>query len=163
ACSTFHYALKPNGFLFLGSSESADSTPHLFRTIEKGARIYQAIAHTGDKFRMLPRLLTTPRVREQMRAPFRPPSPIGWNESANHRKALEKFAPPSVLVDEDHRVVHLSENAGRYLQPPAGPLTSDIAELVRHELRFDLRAALYRAFERGESTLSLPLLVRFNG
>jgi two-component system CheB/CheR fusion protein len=42
-------------------------------------------------------------------------------------------------------------------------MTSDIAELVRQELRFDLRTALYRAFERGEATLSLPLLVRFNG
>src|SRR5262249_30942032 len=30
-----------NGFLFLGSSESVDGTPHLFRTIDKGARIYQ--------------------------------------------------------------------------------------------------------------------------
>ena len=163
ACSTFHYALKPNGFLFLGSSESVDGTPNLFRTVDKGARIYQAIAHSGDKFRMLPKLLTTPRAREQMRPNFRPPPPIPWSEGASHRQALEKFAPPSALVDADHRVVHLSESAGRYLQPPAGPMTSDIAELVRQELRFDLRAALYRTFDRGEPTLSLPVFVRFNG
>jgi two-component system, chemotaxis family, CheB/CheR fusion protein len=163
ACSTFHYALKPNGYLFLGSSESADSPPNLFRTIDKGARIYQAIAHTGDGLRMLPRMLTTPRVREQIRPNFSPPPRIGWSERTSHRQALEKFAPPSALVDADHRVVHLSENAGRYLQPPAGPMTSDIAELVRQELRFDLRAALYRAFERGEATLSQPLFVHFNG
>jgi two-component system CheB/CheR fusion protein len=163
ACSTFHYALKPNGFLFLGSSESVDGTPNLFRTVNKGARIYQAIAHTGDQHRVPPKLLITPRVREQMPPNFRPPPPIRWTEDTSHRQALEMFAPPSALVDADHRVVHLSENAGRYLQPPAGPLTSDIAELVRQELRFDLRAALYRAFERGEPTLTLPLLVRFNG
>ena len=59
--------------------------------------------------------------------------------------------------------VHLSENAGRFLQPSGGPLTSDVAELVRPELRFELRSALHRAFERGEPTLSLPIPVRFNG
>jgi two-component system CheB/CheR fusion protein len=35
--------------------------------------------------------------------------------------------------------------------------------LVCQELRSDLRAALHQAFERGEATLSLPILVSFNG
>jgi two-component system CheB/CheR fusion protein len=34
---------------------------------------------------------------------------------------------------------------------------------VRQELRFEIRAALDRAFERGEPTLSSPIFVRFNG
>lgn len=34
---------------------------------------------------------------------------------------------------------------------------------MRPELRFELRSALNRVFERGETTLSLPILVRFNG
>src|SRR5262249_32662386 len=59
--------------------------------------------------------------------------------------------------------IHLSDNAGRYLQPPGGPLSGDLAELVREELRLDIRAALHRAFEQHRSTLSLPILVRFNG
>src|SRR5262249_33915989 len=83
--------------------------------------------------------------------------------AAAHRQALEKIAPPSILVDEAHRVVHLSDNAGRYLQPAGGPFTGDIAELVREELRFDLRSALHRAFEQGQSTLIVPIPVRFNG
>src|SRR5262249_20206647 len=69
----------------------------------------------------------------------------------------------SILVDESHHAVHLSDTAGRFLQPSGGPLSADIIELVRPELRLDLRAALYRAFERGEPSLSMPILVRFNG
>ena len=42
-------------------------------------------------------------------------------------------------------------------------MTSDVTELVRQELRSDLRAALHQAFERGESTLSLPILVSLDG
>ena len=62
------------------------------------------------------------------------------------------------MVDEAHRVLHFSENAGRYIQPAGGPLNSDVVELVRPELRFELRSALHRAFEHHRPTLSLPIL-----
>src|SRR5262249_26854707 len=76
---------------------------------------------------------------------------------------LEAVAPPNVLVDRTHRVLHLSEHAGRYLEPPGGPLSGDIVELARPELRLELRSALHRAFEHRLPTLTLPILVKFNG
>ena len=85
------------------------------------------------------------------------------SEANLHRHALETLGPPSILVDAGHRVLHLSESAGRYLLHPAGPPVTDIAELVRPELRLDLRTALHRAFEQGISSLSLPIPVQFNG
>ncbi len=163
-CQTFYYALNPGGFLLLGSSESADSPPGLFTSIDRSARIYQSTTHPGDKPRLLPRLLGIPGLHEPVVPGGRPPAPsAALNEAIFHRQALEKLAPPSIIVDDSHRVLHLSDNAGRYLQPSGGPLSHDIIELVRPELRFDLRNALERAFERNESTLSLPILVRFNG
>jgi two-component system CheB/CheR fusion protein len=83
------------------------------------------------------------------------------SEAAAHRRAIEQIAPPSILVDEAHRVLHLSDNAGRYLLPSGGPLTADVTDLVRPELRFELRSALHRAFEQRRPVLSLP--VRVNG
>jgi two-component system, chemotaxis family, CheB/CheR fusion protein len=165
ACSTFHYALRNSGYLLLGTSESADNTPTLFRVIDREARIYQSSAQASDKFPIPPRLLSAPRFTEQLQGGFaRPRSSLtGAGETAAHRQALERQAPPSALVDVDHLVIHLSDNAGRFLQPSAGPLNTDITELVRPELRFHLRAALNRAFERKESTLTVAILVRFNG
>ena len=37
----FHFALRPDGYLFLGASESADNTPSLFSIVDKKLRIYQ--------------------------------------------------------------------------------------------------------------------------
>jgi two-component system CheB/CheR fusion protein len=91
-------------------------------------------------------------------APFRTPS-----EGVMHRRALERLAPPSALVDESYRVIHLSELAGRYLQPSGGILGNDLVELAREELRFDLRVALHRVFGRDEPSLRGPIAVRFNG
>jgi two-component system, chemotaxis family, CheB/CheR fusion protein len=162
--STFHYALNPGGYLFLGVSESADNPPGLFHSIDRAARIYQSTAAAGDKPRLLPRLLGPARVREPMIQVGRPVSPtVALGQATIHRRALEQVAPPSMLVDEMQRAVHLSENAGRYVMPSAGPLSGDAVDLVRPELRFELRSALNRVFEHQAPTLSLPILVRFNG
>jgi len=164
ACNTFHYALNPDGFLMLGTSETADNPPGQFRTFDRKARIYQSSAAPGD-LRLLPRLLGSVGVmHEQAAHPMRPPSTSSLlNEAAAHRQALEQFAPPSILVDGSQRALHMSENAGRFLQPSGGPLSGNIVDLVRPELRFELRSALHRVFETSQPWLSLPIPVRFNG
>src|SRR5215510_9679261 len=163
-CSTFNYALNPGGFLLLGSSETADNPAGMFRNIDRNARIYQSTVEVGDKPRLLPRLLGPIRVREH--APLLTPSVTpgtALNDAVAHRRAIEALAPPSIVVDEYHRVVHLSDTAGRFLQPSGGALTGDVVELVRPELRFELRSGLHRAFEQRLPTLSLAIPVRFNG
>jgi two-component system, chemotaxis family, CheB/CheR fusion protein len=161
---TFHYGLNPGGYLFLGASESADNPPGLFRSLDRTARIYQSAVMPGDKPRLLPRLLGPVRTREQVIQLGRAVSPtVALSEAAMHRRALEQGAPPSMLIDELQRVVHLSDNAGRYVMPSGGPLSGDAVDLVRPELRFELRSALNRVFERQAATLSLPVPVRFNG
>jgi two-component system, chemotaxis family, CheB/CheR fusion protein len=163
-CNTFDYALNAGGFLFLGASETADYRPGSFRCINRTARIYQSTAVAGEKPRLLPRLLGPVRVREQAIQLGRAISPtMALGEAVMHRRAIEQVAPPSILVDESHRVIHLSENAGRFLLPSGGPLSGDAVDLVRPELRFELRSALNRAFEQREGTVSLPILVHFNG
>ncbi len=163
-CSTFHYALNPGGYFFLGPSETAENPPGLFRAIDRTARIYQSTAALGEKPRLLPRLLGPVRVHEQTVQLGRTMSPtVAAGEAAMHRRAIEQVAPPSMLVDEAHHVIHLSENAGRYVMPSGGPLSGDAVDLVRPELRFELRSALDRAFEQHAPSLSLPIPVKFNG
>ena len=58
-CSTFCYALNPGGFLFLGSSETADQPTGMFRTIDREARIYRSIANVKHKRPTLPVLITS--------------------------------------------------------------------------------------------------------
>jgi two-component system, chemotaxis family, CheB/CheR fusion protein len=160
--NTIYYALNAGGYLLLGPSETADRPPGLFRTIDQKARLYQSTAKPSDKAHVLPSLVRMGRVKE----PFQPrpltPS-VAMSEVLAHRRTLEQEAPPSILVDESHRVLHLSENAGRYIQPTSGPLTGDVVDLVRPEFRAELRAALHRAFDQHHPTLSLPILVSFNG
>src|SRR5262249_55236927 len=105
-CSTFYYALNPSGYVFLGASETVDNPSGLFRCVDRTARIYQSTAAPGDKPRLLPRLLGPVRAREQIVQLGRTMSPtVALGEATIHRRAIEQVAPPSMLVDESHRVV----------------------------------------------------------
>ena len=158
---TFHYALRPDGYLFLGNAESADNADDLFETVDKRHRLYQRRT-PNSTVPILPSLPLIPRVGvPPMLSSSAPITPKSAGEE--HRLLLETLAPPSLLVDRDHHVVHLSETVGRYLLSPGGMPTTDVLKLVRTELQIELRAALFRAFEEGSSTFTRPIAVRFNG
>ncbi|MBV8795589.1 MAG: PAS domain-containing protein, partial [Hyphomicrobiales bacterium] len=160
-CASFHFALKPPGYLFLGSSESADNPVGMFRVVDREARIYRRTPMPTE-------VRLTPRVGLATSGPEPLPSRTSLQHRALsatdvHRGALERLAPPSVIVDGSYRIVHLSEQAGRYLRPSGGTLANDITELAREELRFEIRSALHRVLTRNEPSLSGPIAVRFNG
>ncbi len=141
---TFHYAVQGEGYLFLGSAESAEMMHGLFQPVDKHHRIYHARPTPGER-------------------PIMPALPLRLAAERRHRAALEHTAPPSLLVNEQYQIVHLSESVGRYLLHPRGAPTSDVLKLVRPELQLELRSALAQAFEQMRAVLSGPVAVQFNG
>ena len=155
----FHYALRPDGFLAIGSSETIDPSG-LFRQAPEKHPIYQRRDVPPPELR-LP-VFPMPRARtpgEPAGGPPPPPASYG----ALHHRMVERYAPPSRLVGPDGKVVHLSEHAGRYLEHPGGEPTSNVHKLVREELRIELRAALHAAMESRTPQRSAEVAVRFNG
>ncbi|HMF98645.1 MAG TPA: CheR family methyltransferase [Vicinamibacterales bacterium] len=140
---TFHFALRPGGYLFLGTSESPDGTNDLFLRIDANAHVYESRTVTSR--------LTIPHIDTPITVPKlparspeqRPPEKI--SPADLHQRLLEQYAPPSVIVTEDHNVVHMSDRAGRFLQIRGGEPSRDLLTLVRAEMRPDLRTALHQA------------------
>jgi two-component system, chemotaxis family, CheB/CheR fusion protein len=161
-CALFAYGLKPSGYLFLGSAETVDATPELFRPLDREARVYQAKVSASRAVPLLPQMPPEHRPPLPDRRLGRHHEPAGA-AGIQHAAALEQAAPPSALVDDARHVLHLSPSAGRFLLPSAGPFSTELPALVRSELRLDLQVALQRAFERREPSLSLPIAVAFNG
>jgi two-component system, chemotaxis family, CheB/CheR fusion protein len=157
-----HYALNPGGYLFLGTADRADAAPELFRPIDRGVRLFQAKA---TQERVVPALTAftsvVPRAFPHGGRPQRVDSEATLSKV--HLSALEHRSPPSALIDADGRVLHLSPNAGRFIRPSEGPLRAELLQLVRPELRAELKLALRRAFEHNEATLTLPITVETEG
>jgi two-component system CheB/CheR fusion protein len=182
---TFHFALKPDKLLFLGTSESVDESSPLFRVLDKKNRIYvrQNVARSGLPMPMGPSSLL--RVIEaQQWAQVHPLvhgkrfehgnseaqlhgtlKKILNRESASelHFRLLERLAPPSVLINSDHELVHLSEQAGEFLQFKGGDPSTNLLHVVHPMLRAELLAALLRAKDMSDTVESLGVPAEIDG
>ena len=157
----FYYALRPEGYLFLGSSESLEDAER-FRVVDKAQRLFQRrrVGRASLRLTKLPLSLPGEPLTEPGYAAKRP---AAGGYGALHARLAERYAPPSVLVTNDYNVVHYSENAGRYLRLPGGEPTGDLLKQVRDELRSDLRAALHRAASSGAAVTSKPVSLLLEG
>ncbi|MEO8553497.1 MAG: CheR family methyltransferase, partial [Kofleriaceae bacterium] len=142
----FHFGLRPEGLLFLGSSESAE-TSALFGVLDPRHRVFQRKAVPAT-------------LGDTINAPARwqPPVPAAHgyhppDRSASvgelHHRIVESYAPPSALIDPELDVVHLSEHAGRFLQLGGGELTRQVLRLVHPGIQLELRTAIYAARRNG--------------
>ncbi|QNF34837.1 PAS domain S-box protein [Adhaeribacter swui] len=147
---TFHFALRPGGVLFLGSSESVEGASDLYAIISREHHIYQKREVSMRNF-PVPESVPNFQLREQPLGKLNDPD----NRSVNrisfgelHQKMLEQYAPPSLVVNEDYEIMHLSEKVGSYLEFSGGEPTKNLLKLIKPELRLELRSALYQAVQR---------------
>ena len=141
----FHFSLVPGGYLFLGSSESADLCPELFSAVDKKNRIFRAKIGTSST-RRLPIMPRGGYVRPNALAKPSTQLPMRKLSVADiHLRAMQDASPPSVIVDNNGDVMHMGEGAGRYLQHSSGEMTRNLVSLILPELRIELRSALFQA------------------
>ncbi len=147
----FHFALKPGGYLFLGSSESADSASALFSVVDKKNRIFRAtsVARSPRYMPGMPSGAVSALPVLRGMAPAADKRRVTFSEL--HRRLAEQHAPPSVLIDGDGNIVHLSEQAGRFLRHSGGEPSHQLLSLVHPALRLELRTAIFQAAESGKS------------
>lgn len=157
--SYLRYALEPEGYLFLGVSESIIGSPHLF----------EATAHKEKIFKKLPggrvpdfRFPVSygpyeARPREATRIPS-----LGGRLDLSRmaqRLILKRYAPPGVLVNLDHQVVYYLGDTTPYLSPPAGVPDLDVGRLARTELGLVIHRVLDKVERERAVAMSRPVSV----
>jgi two-component system, chemotaxis family, CheB/CheR fusion protein len=148
---TFHYALRPEGYLFLGSAENVSQFSDLFAPIEKHHRIFRRRADSASPTR-LPIALHGPRPGLGVDlVPRRQPLAGLALRHTVEGQVVEHFAPPHVVVNHDGDVVYYSTRTGKYLEAPAGAPTRQLLTMARQGLRLDLRTLLREAVETGRT------------
>ena len=144
---TFHYALKPHGFLLLGSSESVGGFNNLFESVEKTHKLYaKKPAASWLRYERPP---TLPAARPPN---FAPPlasrvnevNPVDAFKEAD-RVTLAKYAPVGVLVNADGEILQFRGDAQRYLELPSGKANFNLVKMAREGLSVALQKALQRA------------------
>ena len=145
--SNFHYALKPDGVLFLSGSESITDHPGLFRVLNRKWKFYRAI-HISNKS-TLPQYRSSPMTADIPAAPThvvsRKAAPVGSVAALSNRILLQSYAPASVTTDAKGNILYVHGDTSHYLRQPAGEVTTNVIEMAWDGLQLGLRAALQEA------------------
>ena len=150
----FHFALRPGGFLFLGSSESADACHELFAPVDKRNRIFRAKTGTANS-RRTPTMPRGGYVRTSVsRQAPQNSLPRKLSVADIHQRALEQSAPTSMIVDANADILHMSESAGRFLRHVGGELSRNLLTLILPQLRLEIRTTLFQAQQSGQPVKS---------
>jgi two-component system, chemotaxis family, CheB/CheR fusion protein len=172
AFDIFHLALRPDGRLFLGTSEAIDDGSQLFSTVDKMHRIY-AQRPTIRSALSMPlgpgTLARTIALQERSEPAVLPASrrdassaelarlrravpDLPWSDL--HLRLIERFGPPSLIVNGEQDILHLSHGAAPFLQFAGGEPSTKLLRVVHPALRVELRAALFRVRQSGEPVVA---------
>jgi two-component system CheB/CheR fusion protein len=140
----FHYSLRPDGILFLGSSETVGTVGDLFMVVDNRWKIYR---------------------RKETSLPVQPPIPLDFGAQPKHESfvrhhpspvqlvaeitekyLVEHHTPPGVVIDEHGGVSYIHGRTGKFLEPPPGsPGPNNISEMAREGLKTRLPAMIHAA------------------
>lgn len=174
AIPTFHYALRSQGFLFLGASESIGGFTDLFEPADKKHKIYSKKATLTPAYHLPVRREHGEKPSPGLRAPPgkgkawpEPPEVFRGERNAEReadRITVNQFAPPGVLVNADLQILQFRGSTGAYLQPPpSGKASFDVLKMAREGLMPPLRAALNKASKENKTVRKESVRVQQNG
>lgn len=151
AISVFHYALRPAGFLFLGTAEGVGNHTDLFKQVDQKASIH------GKKS------IATP-----LRLDFSGGSAALWaqddglsrnqgfatSNSASVQKEVDrllvaKYSPPAVVINDQLQIMFFRGDTAAYLQPPPGEASLNLLKMARGNLMLELKIAANKAIADG--------------
>jgi two-component system CheB/CheR fusion protein len=159
----FHYALNPNGILFLGNSEGVGAYEGAFSVLDSKAKLYRRRSDFQSP------------SRPEFRPPNAPVKPIELGNiralrpaklplrELTERALLEQVAPAAALVNAQGDIFYLHGRTGKYLEPAAGEAgVNNILKMAREGLRYELGAALHQAITSKVPVRVPSLRVKFN-
>ncbi len=158
----FHYALKPTGFLWLGSSESIGTFAELFTAVDHKHRIYARRATPSRldlSFVSNEYAVVKADVGEAVARAGRGPDLFREAD----RVVMARYAPASVLINEDLEILQFRGQTGGYLDPAPGQASLNLLRMAREGLALHLRAAVQKARKRGEPTRIEGIALRREG
>lgn len=147
----FHYAIRPEGYLFLGPSEGVRRESVHFTELDRPARLFQR----DDSVARLPmdlpysRQEAGERSRSAAAQPLREPLSQDRQSQGAQRRVLERFAPASLQVSRSGEVLWSAGRLGRFLSVDPTARKPVLAASIVHS---GLKDAVSQALEQVAST-----------
>ncbi|HYI77519.1 MAG TPA: CheR family methyltransferase, partial [Chryseolinea sp.] len=153
---TFHYALKPNSFLFLGKSETIGSSTEFFVPLDKKIKIY------SKRSTKSPQLEFT--VDKAKRSTSHVNQFITQRAEINVEKVISKlmlsqFVHPCVVINKNLSIIHFFGTTSAYIQPITGRATLNVLKIIREDLVLDLGTLIQQAKKTAKSASKVAIRI----
>ncbi len=151
----FQYALKTNGFLFLGSSETLGEAFSEFKEFSKKHKIYSNIEN--KKFLNRPQFISQ-KNRTQIEGSQNPiefnfPTRVGKNRMLNEiqQALIQEYVPDSMVIDEYFNLLHTSGSTHKWLTLPQGEISSNILKMMPDSIAMPIEVVAGKVFNTGKA------------
>jgi len=141
AMTIFHYALRPDGYLLLGSSETVGSYGEMFGVVDRRHRIYRK----KTSYLRVPVDFTPAAVREKTESRRMDEELTSSSNNVMRdadRALLARYSPPAVVVNDTLEIVQFRGRTSEFLAPAPGRPSFNVLKMVRESLFADLRTAI---------------------
>ncbi len=159
ALTTFHYALKENGILVLGNSETASEASALFTDFDGSHKIYSRNPGVG-RFMEVATWRREEILTTQNAAPSFEASQSDFRKSAD--ELIISRSPASVIVNEQLDIVHINGNIDPFLKQSRGKPSLNLLTMAREGLALDLRTAINKAQVSKDSVIIEDISIKID-
>lgn len=144
--SLFHYSLKPDGLLFLGTSEAISGSIDLFTIIDRRWKIFQRKWGTSS-FNSVISLPSPSQTLENIGTNSMEKNTSNIEPTLAHlveRILLENYTPACVVLDENGKIIYIYGRTGKFLEFPSGEARFQFIEMIRPELKSKVMSAIQK-------------------
>jgi two-component system, chemotaxis family, CheB/CheR fusion protein len=163
----FHYALNPEGILFLGSSESIGEFNDLFSVVDQKSKIFKRKETPFDTAKTIGRIvpstkaIRTVSVQNIDKTNVLPKLPL---REITEQALLKQLNITALLINAQGDILYLHGKTGTYLELPSGEIgVNNILKMAREPLRRELTMALQKAVVNKEIIRRHGLQIEQNG
>ncbi|MBD1915245.1 MULTISPECIES: chemotaxis protein CheB [Cyanophyceae] len=155
----FHYGLKPDGFLLLGSSETAGEFSYLFSLVDSRYKLYAKQSSSLPLSFDFDPTTYTPSSLPPRPDPPRVRIPDIDLYGLADQTVLNRYGPAGVLVNDRLDILQFRGQTGTYLEPAPGRASLNLLTMAKEGLRLDLRTAFYQARQTSQAVQRRSLLI----
>lgn len=160
--ATLNYALKPEGYLVLGESESVGKFTSLFEPLTKRGVIFKKKG--GQPKAELPMQAPNPfsKAMGALNLPKKADAQALLKDEVD-KLLLTQFAPATLLVNDNSDILAVRGQVNPYVSIEPGTPSFNVGKMVRKDLRPTVQTALYRAKKVGKDVKEIVHLEHDGG
>jgi Methylase of chemotaxis methyl-accepting proteins len=156
-----HYALKPNGFLILGESESVGKFTELFAPMEKKGVVYtkkRASTQVTFGYEAFQNMTKQHPLRETEKKD----TMVTLKDEVD-KLIMSRYIPAMMLVNRNMDILLFRGYMAPYLLPESGQASLNITKMLREELKLEVQTGIYRSRKENRPITIDSLAFRTDG